>query len=334
VAARDQAERAGHAKTAFLATMSHEIRTPLNAVLGLTDLLLATDLTDEQRGHLETVAGSGDSLLSLINDVLDFSKIEAGELDLEAAPFDLVGVVYDVAQMLAPQATGAGLDLLVDVVGDGPWQVVGDAARFRQVVTNLVGNAVKFTRAGQVVLRSDRDGGGRAPAVLAVGRRHRDRHLARGAPPAVPLLQPGRRLGDPVLRRHGPGSGDQPAHHPRHGRGHPGAERARCRVDLHRGRRAALAAVSDGPSAAGLAGLRVLVVDDSPTNLRILEHQLTGHGAACVLAGSGADALELLDRGPGWTPPSSTCTCPAWTATSSPPGCESGPGRRTCRWSC
>ena len=102
--ARDVAERAGQAKTAFLATMSHEIRTPLNAVLGLTDVLLTTELSDEQRGHLETIAGSGDSLLTLINDILDFSKIEAGELDLERAPFDLHGLVYDVAHLLAPHA--------------------------------------------------------------------------------------------------------------------------------------------------------------------------------------------------------------------------------------
>ena len=106
VAARDEAERAGHAKTAFLATMSHEIRTPLNAVLGLTDLLLTTELTEEQRGHLETVSGSGDSLLTLINDILDFSKIEAGELDLEQAPFDL----HEDGLRRRPAAGAAGGD--------------------------------------------------------------------------------------------------------------------------------------------------------------------------------------------------------------------------------
>ena len=300
VAARDQAERAGHAKTAFLATMSHEIRTPLNAVLGLTDLLLATGLTDEQRGHLETVAGSGDSLLSLINDVLDFSKIEAGELDLEAAPFDLVGVVYDVAQMLAPQATAAGLDLLVDVAGEGPWQVVGDGSRFRQVVTNLVGNAVKFTRAGQVVLRlSGTASGERLRCRLSVA----DTGIGIAPDQHHRLFRSFSQVDASVTRSYG-GTGLGLAISQRIAQAMGGDIQVQSRVGVGSTFTVALdlpvaAAVPAGPSPDGLAGLRLLVVDDSPTNLRILEHQLARHGAACVLAASGPAALELLDQGTG-----------------------------------
>jgi signal transduction histidine kinase/CheY-like chemotaxis protein/HPt (histidine-containing phosphotransfer) domain-containing protein len=300
VAARDDAERAGQAKTAFLATMSHEIRTPLNAVLGLTDLLLATDLTDEQRGHLETVAGSGDSLLSLINDILDFSKIEAGELDLEAAPFDLVGVVYDVAQLLAPTASGAGLDLLVDVAGDGPWQVVGDGSRFRQVVTNLVGNAVKFTSAGHVVLRltgvaSD----GRLRCWLSVA----DTGIGIGPDQRHRLFRSFSQVDASVTRSYG-GTGLGLAISQRIARAMGGDIQVQSELGVGSTFTVALdlplaPAVPDGPSADGLTGLRLLVVDDSATNLRILEHQLTRHGAECVLAGSGPAALELLDRGTG-----------------------------------
>jgi signal transduction histidine kinase/DNA-binding response OmpR family regulator/HPt (histidine-containing phosphotransfer) domain-containing protein len=300
VAARDEAERAGQAKTAFLATMSHEIRTPLNAVLGLTDLLLTTDLTDEQRGHLETVAGSGDSLLSLINDVLDFSKIEAGELDLEAAPFDLVGVVYDVAQLLAPTAGGAGLDLLVDVVGDGPWQVLGDGSRFRQVVTNLVGNAVKFTSAGHVVLRltgiaSD----GRLRCWLSVA----DTGIGIGPDQRHRLFRSFSQVDASVTRSYG-GTGLGLAISQRIARAMGGDIQVQSEIGVGSTFTVALdlllaPAVPDGPSTDGLSGLRLLVVDDSPTNLRILEHQLARHGAECVLAGSGRAALELLDQGTG-----------------------------------
>ena len=132
VAARDEAERAGQAKTAFLATMSHEIRTPLNAVLGLTDLLLTTELTELQRGHLETVSRSGDSLLTLINDVLDFSKIEAGELDLDEAPFDLAEMVYDVGQLFAGAAAAKAIDLLLAVRPVRASQLSGTGWRRRQ----------------------------------------------------------------------------------------------------------------------------------------------------------------------------------------------------------
>ncbi|WP_448611071.1 response regulator [Geodermatophilus sp. URMC 60] len=300
VAARDEAERAGQAKTAFLATMSHEIRTPLNAVLGLTDLLLATDLTDEQRGHLETVAGSGDSLLTLINDVLDFSKIEAGELDLEAAPFDLVGVLYDVAQMLAPQATGAGLDLLVDVVGDGPWHVVGDGSRLRQVVTNLVGNAVKFTHQGHVVLRlTGTASDGRLRCWLSVA----DTGIGISPEQHHRLFRSFSQVDASVTRSYG-GTGLGLAISQRIARAMGGDIQLQSRPGAGSTFTVALdlplaPAVPGGPSADGLAGLRLLLVDDSPTNLRILEHQLTGHGAECVLAGSGSAALELLDRGTG-----------------------------------
>src|SRR3989454_9005045 len=150
--ARDLAERVARARSAFLANMSHEIRTPMNAVLGFVELILDTELTTEQRRALELVRSSSEALLMILNDILDYSKIEAEHLELESIPFDVSKVVHATASLLAVRAREKHLELLAEVSADVPRAVRGDPTRLRQVLMNLIGNAIKFTEQGEVVV--------------------------------------------------------------------------------------------------------------------------------------------------------------------------------------